>query len=216
MADAQFCLMAIDHWSTCMTKAEWSGWMQAIGSVVAIAAGVAGLAYQSAQQRRSLRTQKLREELDVVAEHRELLEEALAAVVRARNCSGEEVSYREYLRDEDQTARFEQIARLLRESDPRRMPSAALKVAFSLAQESMRTASEIRDHAAGWAYDQYVRSTSESDSGRYSACVSGMIDSVNRFDHHLFELRDYAGLADLDQVDGLKFLSRAQRTRMKR
>lgn len=35
---AEYCLLAKqDHWWTvCMTKAEWSGWMQAIGSMVAL------------------------------------------------------------------------------------------------------------------------------------------------------------------------------------
>lgn len=34
----EFCLLGIQHWSTCMTKSEWSGWMQAVFSVVAILA----------------------------------------------------------------------------------------------------------------------------------------------------------------------------------
>lgn len=35
---AEYCLLATqDHWWTvCMTKAEWSGWMQAIGAVIAL------------------------------------------------------------------------------------------------------------------------------------------------------------------------------------
>lgn len=36
----EFCFLWIDHWSTCMTKGEWSGWMQAIFSVLAIAAAI--------------------------------------------------------------------------------------------------------------------------------------------------------------------------------
>lgn len=32
----EYCLLWIDHWSSCMTKAEWSGWVQAYGSVAAI------------------------------------------------------------------------------------------------------------------------------------------------------------------------------------
>lgn len=36
MADPQFCLLAIDHWATCMSRAEWSGWVQAVGSVGAL------------------------------------------------------------------------------------------------------------------------------------------------------------------------------------
>lgn len=32
----EYCFLWIDHWSMCMTKAEWSGWMQAVGSIVAL------------------------------------------------------------------------------------------------------------------------------------------------------------------------------------
>lgn len=32
----EYCFLGIDHWSMCMTKGEWSGWMQAIGSLVAL------------------------------------------------------------------------------------------------------------------------------------------------------------------------------------
>ena len=32
----EYCFLWIDWWPMCMTKAEWSGWMQAIGSVLAI------------------------------------------------------------------------------------------------------------------------------------------------------------------------------------
>jgi hypothetical protein len=35
----EYCLLGLDWWATCMTKAEWSGWMQAIFSVIAIWAG---------------------------------------------------------------------------------------------------------------------------------------------------------------------------------
>lgn len=39
---AEYCFLAKqDHWWTvCMTKAEWSGWMQAIGAVVALAIAI--------------------------------------------------------------------------------------------------------------------------------------------------------------------------------
>jgi len=33
----EYCLLWIDSWATCMTKGEWSGWMQALGAVAAIA-----------------------------------------------------------------------------------------------------------------------------------------------------------------------------------
>lgn len=36
-----FCFLWIDHWSTCMTKSEWSGWAQAFGAVLAIMGAIA-------------------------------------------------------------------------------------------------------------------------------------------------------------------------------
>lgn len=32
----EYCFLWIDCWPMCMTKAEWSGWMQAIGSFIAL------------------------------------------------------------------------------------------------------------------------------------------------------------------------------------
>lgn len=36
----EYCLLWIDSWATCMTKAEWSGWMQAIGAFIALCVAV--------------------------------------------------------------------------------------------------------------------------------------------------------------------------------
>lgn len=40
MPAPEYCLLWIDWWPLCMTKAEWSGWVQAIGSVAAIGLSV--------------------------------------------------------------------------------------------------------------------------------------------------------------------------------
>lgn len=32
----EYCFLWANHWSTCMTKGEWSGWMQAFGTFLAI------------------------------------------------------------------------------------------------------------------------------------------------------------------------------------
>lgn len=47
----EYCFLWIDWWPTCMTKAEWSGWMQAIFSVLAIAAAVAIAGWQRREER---------------------------------------------------------------------------------------------------------------------------------------------------------------------
>lgn len=52
----EYCLLAIDWWPLCMTKGEWSGWMQAIGTVLAILAAV-GVAY--VQHRQNLAQQRI-------------------------------------------------------------------------------------------------------------------------------------------------------------
>lgn len=36
MQPPEYCLLWIDHWSTCMQKGEWSGWAQAIGAIIAL------------------------------------------------------------------------------------------------------------------------------------------------------------------------------------
>lgn len=36
----EYCFLWIDWWPMCMTKAEWSGWVQAIGSIAAILVAV--------------------------------------------------------------------------------------------------------------------------------------------------------------------------------
>lgn len=64
----EYCLLWIDSWATCMTKAEWSGWMQAVGSVVAIWAGfrVARRSFFRQIAREELKSEEL---ADVAAMH---------------------------------------------------------------------------------------------------------------------------------------------------
>lgn len=40
MPPPDYCLLWIDHWSTCMPRSEWPGWVQAVGSVFALLLGV--------------------------------------------------------------------------------------------------------------------------------------------------------------------------------
>jgi hypothetical protein len=39
-APAEYCLLWIPHWATCMQKGEWSGWAQAIGAMLALALAI--------------------------------------------------------------------------------------------------------------------------------------------------------------------------------
>lgn len=52
MPTPEYCLLWIDWWPLCMTKAEWSGWMQAIGAAIAILAAAAIATYQASHARR--------------------------------------------------------------------------------------------------------------------------------------------------------------------
>lgn len=65
----ELCFQAIDHWSTCMTKSEWSGWVQAVGSVLALL----GIWYTIRKQR----------QLTLEAEAREAESEKRAALTDA-------------------------------------------------------------------------------------------------------------------------------------
>lgn len=57
----EYCFLWLDHWSTCMTKSEWSGWMQAIFSVMAIIfASMAPFWQEARSERKSLKITSLR------------------------------------------------------------------------------------------------------------------------------------------------------------
>lgn len=47
----EYCLLWVDYWPLCMTKSEWAGWVQAVGSVLAIVVGVVLVWYQLRVQR---------------------------------------------------------------------------------------------------------------------------------------------------------------------
>lgn len=47
MATEEFCFLGITHWLTCLSKAEWAAWTQAVFSVLAIAAATGIAARQN-------------------------------------------------------------------------------------------------------------------------------------------------------------------------
>lgn len=69
MQPPEFCFLWINHWSTCMAKSEWASWLQAVFSVIAIAAATAIAARQN-RHAMTLQTVMRREEglrqLDIV------------------------------------------------------------------------------------------------------------------------------------------------------
>ena len=54
----EYCFLWITHWSTCMTKAEWSGWVQAVGAIVALAVAIGLAAFQLWHSERMQRAQQ--------------------------------------------------------------------------------------------------------------------------------------------------------------
>lgn len=81
----EICLWGFGGWAACMTKAEWSGWMQAIGSVVAIVAAV-GIGYhQSVMGRRISREEAWRAEWQVAANGYAILSSVRELFISLRN-----------------------------------------------------------------------------------------------------------------------------------
>ena len=70
MPTPEYCFLWIQWWPLCMTKAEWSGWVQAIGSILAILTSAAVVWWQVGRQHR----------LQMTAEERRSLEHELHAI----------------------------------------------------------------------------------------------------------------------------------------
>jgi len=79
----EYCLLWINHWATCMSKSEWSGWAQVVGATLAVLAAVLVPAIQHvASERRALNAMR-REYERVVRLHLSVASQALHAVRRA-------------------------------------------------------------------------------------------------------------------------------------
>jgi hypothetical protein len=82
MPTPEYCLLGIDWWPLCMTKAEWSGWMQAVFSVAAIvfAGAFAMLPIRAARQDQvHARRQSMRALIEVIATLTRLLSMEIAS-----------------------------------------------------------------------------------------------------------------------------------------
>ena len=77
----EYCFLWIDHWSTCMTKSEWSGWMQAVFSVIAILAAVR----ISTRQRREDLADEHDKQLAAMRTYLEAAKEAQSAIEDVAN-----------------------------------------------------------------------------------------------------------------------------------
>ena len=89
-ASTEYCFLWLNHWSTCMTKSEWSGWVQAVGSVLAIAgAGMLLYLQLRATKRQALEVEQRRlmrrhNAIQAVAMFCEMAIQRMCAAVRAQ------------------------------------------------------------------------------------------------------------------------------------
>ena len=74
-AAQDYCIFWSDYWWwMCMTKAEWSGWMQAMGAVLALAIAI-GVPWWDQRRQRNERLRKAAEDADITIRfHSELFE----------------------------------------------------------------------------------------------------------------------------------------------
>lgn len=87
----EYCFLWIDWWPFCLTKGEWSGWVQAIGSIGAIFVAIEvarrqtnhALALQNSQQKLA-QSQTFQAYLEFLVNVRQLVASVMLAAVRLR------------------------------------------------------------------------------------------------------------------------------------
>lgn len=130
MADPQFCLLAIDHWSTCMTKAEWATWAQVFGATAAIAAGALGINWQVRNQHRLQLQREVEKELSAILEVQEFLSQADHYLGSLAGAALTQETYIAYLKAADRSADFKACADVFEETRLRDIPGPMLKLSF--------------------------------------------------------------------------------------
>ncbi|MDD0837868.1 hypothetical protein PSQ40_04720 [Curvibacter sp. HBC61] len=83
-APDEYCAFWWQTWATCMTKAEWSGWVQAVGSVAAIYASAKMVKRADQQERRRVAEAEEQERKNAVVTAAQLASAGLLALSRAR------------------------------------------------------------------------------------------------------------------------------------
>lgn len=187
MADPQFCLMAIDHWSTCSTKAEWASWVQSIGAIAAIGAGFAGILWQGREQRRALLRQQVQVQWGSTKDHLDLLEHAQDALKTVAGVAKTD-AYEAWLVSEsgNEQAAYRHLGSLMAAADSKDVPSPTLKVALrearSVFAEAERVTNAAFQRATGKRWDA---ATGAADAARLENLLLRLGAQVTIF-------RDYA------------------------
>ncbi|WP_457332982.1 hypothetical protein [Rhizobacter sp. P5_C2] len=173
----EYCLLWIQHWSTCMTKAEWSGWFQTIGAVVAIVASIGIVRWQQRhEERRTLQT-KFGEDAKAIGEMSGALAHFIAA---AGNCLDTVAAGRDFSQDA-----FEKMTyayKVVEEIQGTQAPDAGLKAKWIAAQE---TAGRARD-AVQSLYQLKIASFAPDESLEYGQAALKRLTEVLDGLHALF------------------------------
>lgn len=82
-ATQEYCFLWIDWWATCMTKSEWSGWVQALGSIVAILASAGIVYWQVTRQEKGALKRSLGERIEAVFTYDAMIRIGLGMLDRA-------------------------------------------------------------------------------------------------------------------------------------
>lgn len=166
MGDPQYCLLAIDHWSTCMTKAEWASWTQALGSIAAILAAGASVWYQVHKSYRLAkadadwreRRTELNHKLRLMAEMFDL--RGQAKFFRDRYGSREFVSMMGFDGVWPSVDEVERIATTLESFTTSEIAAGDLKIAHMAAREARHVVATIKEVGINWrAMDSTAFST---------------------------------------------------------
>lgn len=190
MADPQFCFLAVDHWSTCMTKAEWSGWVQALGSITAILAGFGGVLYQLRAQERHQRSLQARQEFDQLSELRELILVGAGLLQEAHDAARTPAGYHAYMTETHASTKLLHTLELIRQTEVTAIPRAALQVAFRVSMEQL----EGFYNTKGAAFQLLARGQADWESFtsehlvRYASYAKALAESLGAFEAEIARL----------------------------
>lgn len=131
-------------------------WVQAFGSIAAILAGAAGIAWQSNRQRRHEAEVEIETEIALVADLRSFLLFADHYLGMLAGKSLDQNMYTIYIRDEYIPADLDVVTQVFNETHSRDVPGPLLKLAFKHCAAAFEAARKI---ASGVSYELHVRGT---------------------------------------------------------
>jgi len=150
----EICLLAIDWWPMCMTKAEWSGWVQAIGSIAAIAAAAYGIYWQVKRQHALQAIREVEAELKQVRDLQTFLVFADSYLGRLSGAAMFDDTYRTYMGEGDHSVDFTAVSEVFQETHSRDIPGPLLKLGFKHCANAFKRATTRASAAqAKWATD---------------------------------------------------------------